>query len=364
MGKTCVKKKSIGVALKTVHKDTASCTDEDPLCTICFECINPKKDALDDSLSKAERSDRQEAHLDCCSHTFHVGCIKTWFKQENTCPLCKKKCNSIRHVKKNCKRKETTTHVDDKRQRPDHHGSLSLVEMITGVVGDDEESRIVRGILTEIMHDYYMVTQESTYQNLRFSIVGIRGRTTDRNYQGVYDMDPYRLTDGTYFFQMVPESLMYNYVTRSIALTLFVRSSTFRVVLLRLIKRPLCHNFLVNNLIRKARRAFNIIERAWNHMRDPNAQPTHPLSMWMDAARLYMYGYNRYTPVNSDSPLDIDNLPPRPFPQDFTEPLRPTFNRYICEAFARLEGRDVEEVMRGQGEGESNHAYLDDVYVV
>lgn len=34
-----------------------------------------------------------------CGHTFHKKCIKTWLKDENTCPICRKE------IKKKYKRK-------------------------------------------------------------------------------------------------------------------------------------------------------------------------------------------------------------------------------------------------------------------
>lgn len=35
---------------------------------------------------------------DCCKNTFHASCLKTWFKTNNTCPLCRAYCSFIQII--------------------------------------------------------------------------------------------------------------------------------------------------------------------------------------------------------------------------------------------------------------------------
>ena len=87
---------------KTVVKERS----DKPYCCICMDEIQPKK----------------LASLDVCNHQYCKGCIETWAKTENSCPQCKRKFKKITHIKKGCKKKKVSTEVEDKRQRPDHHG--------------------------------------------------------------------------------------------------------------------------------------------------------------------------------------------------------------------------------------------------
>jgi|LauGreDrversion2_3_1035106.scaffolds.fasta_scaffold41795_1 hypothetical protein len=45
---------------------------EKSTCSICLDCVDTKKKTLS------------------CQHTFHEGCIDTWFKYKTSCPLCRK----------------------------------------------------------------------------------------------------------------------------------------------------------------------------------------------------------------------------------------------------------------------------------
>lgn len=47
---------------------------EKPTCSICLDCV--EKEQTSKTLS--------------CQHTFHEGCIDTWFKHKASCPLCRK----------------------------------------------------------------------------------------------------------------------------------------------------------------------------------------------------------------------------------------------------------------------------------
>ena len=87
---------------KTVVKERS----DKPYCCICMDEIQPKN----------------LASLDVCNHQYCKGCIETWAKTENSCPQCKRKFKKITHIKKGCKKKKVSTKVEDKRQRPDHHG--------------------------------------------------------------------------------------------------------------------------------------------------------------------------------------------------------------------------------------------------
>ena len=87
---------------KTVVKERS----DKPYCCICMDEIKPK----------------HLASLDVCNHQYCKGCIETWAKTENSCPQCKRKFKKITHIKKGCKKKKVSTEVEDKRQRPDHHG--------------------------------------------------------------------------------------------------------------------------------------------------------------------------------------------------------------------------------------------------
>ena len=62
------------------------------------------------------------ATLDSCCHKYCKECIETWANTENSCPQCKAKFNTITALKKGCKKKTVSTHVEDRRQpMPDHY---------------------------------------------------------------------------------------------------------------------------------------------------------------------------------------------------------------------------------------------------
>lgn len=127
MPKSIVPKKKVVAAKKTVKKDNV--TDE--ICVICMDPIQQKN----------------MASLDTCDHKYCVGCIKEWAKTENSCPQCKRKFKKITSLKKGCKKKKQTVEVEDKRQRPDHHGELTeddaqeateaILEMVRGFLFED-----------------------------------------------------------------------------------------------------------------------------------------------------------------------------------------------------------------------------------
>jgi hypothetical protein len=41
---------------------------------------------------------KNEAELDCCTHTFCFECIDKWTKLTNLCPCCRKKVKKIKHL--------------------------------------------------------------------------------------------------------------------------------------------------------------------------------------------------------------------------------------------------------------------------
>ena len=61
-------------------------------CAICFESLNNlyfnKWNRL--HLGKSALPKQKKKTTLICSHTFHQKCIKKWFKESTTCPLCRK----------------------------------------------------------------------------------------------------------------------------------------------------------------------------------------------------------------------------------------------------------------------------------
>ena len=52
---------------------------EKPTCSICLDCVETG----------------QAAKTLSCQHTFHEGCINTWFKHKASCPLCRTPEDSV-----------------------------------------------------------------------------------------------------------------------------------------------------------------------------------------------------------------------------------------------------------------------------
>lgn len=69
------------------------------------------------TICQCEMEENDIAHLENCDHLYCFGCIKEWgTKAENSCPLCKKKFNSIKYFNQ-----QTNLHeefkIEDKKQR-------------------------------------------------------------------------------------------------------------------------------------------------------------------------------------------------------------------------------------------------------
>lgn len=64
---------------------------------------------------------KTQAKIEGCIHLFCFECIKEWAtKQENTCPLCKKRFNLIKHINEDGVNSEFK--VETKNQRIDDEG--------------------------------------------------------------------------------------------------------------------------------------------------------------------------------------------------------------------------------------------------
>jgi len=317
--------------------------EEERTCTICFDDIDMESDRHDKALKRKERNERFKAHLDCCKHTFHVGCIKKWFETENSCPNCKKKCTSLMYKKPNCKRKMETISVENKRQRPDHDDHN---------VRDDAYAVIIRMLRS----DYAMVLtrapcDDDLEDDINFLVP--RGRSQ-------------ALFGRSYFFNDIPYQMMYTLVARSIIMTLFVRSAPFRTMVLHLLNVTV--DELTSPMIRtnatKAHMIFNVILRSWTHLRTPRANVT-AIGSWMDEAMFAVYGINRHTHTSSDDPFVVVDESTRPWhPQLTPDSFNCTRNEFIVEAFAHAEGRNVNEITARQRDDESFDDYLNRIYII
>lgn len=333
---------------KTIDKfpKTPVVEEEKKTCAVCFDDIDMDSDRQDKKLTRKERNERAEAHLDCCDHTFHIGCIKKWFETENTCPLCKKKCTSLTYRKPNRKKKMETITVEDKRQRPDHHADTE----------DVRAHRYARWIRM-LRQDLEMVTtrapSDDDGDDIDFLV------PPDRS-AGMFGR--------SYFFQDIPYQMMYNRIARSVIMTLFVRSGYFRTRVLGLLSHT--DDELTNPMTRfyaiKAHMIFNVIIRSWLHLRTPYVNPT-AIGSWIDEAMLIIYGINRHTPASLAEPISIvdDEEVERPW----HPPLSPfsfngTRNEFIVDAYASAEGREINDTLARQGSDESFDDYLDRIYIV
>ena len=73
--KNPVNKQVLKIKTNTFKINTETCGDFYKNCSICI----------------TDFDDQEEVRILPCFHVFHVSCIDTWFKDNNWCPLCKKK---------------------------------------------------------------------------------------------------------------------------------------------------------------------------------------------------------------------------------------------------------------------------------
>ena len=64
------------------NSTTSILPSNSPFCCICQDSIKEKKDLF--------------FTLNCCNHKYHVGCIETWLKNQNTCCICRKRVKSCK----------------------------------------------------------------------------------------------------------------------------------------------------------------------------------------------------------------------------------------------------------------------------
>ena len=333
---------------KTINKFPKAriAEEEKKTCAVCFDDIDMESDSHDKNLTRKERNERAEAHLNCCSHAFHIGCIKKWFDTENTCPLCKKKCTSLTYRKPNRKKKMETITVEDKRQRPDHHADT-----------EDVRTDAYAGWIHMLRQDLEMVTTRAPSDDDADDIDFLA--PPDRS-AGMFGR--------SYFFQDIPYQMMYNRIARSVIMTLFVRSVYFRTRLLGLLSHT--DDELINSIMRdysiKAHMIFDVIIRSWLHLRTPYANST-AIGLWIDSAMVTVYGINRHTPASLAEPIsivDTDNETRPWHPRLSSFSFDVTRNEFIVEAYASAEGREINDTLAGQGSDESFDDYFDRIYII
>jgi len=51
------------------------------------------KQKIKEYLSNNENTIKDSVIIKKCGHAFHTKCIKEWFKERNTCPMCRSELN-------------------------------------------------------------------------------------------------------------------------------------------------------------------------------------------------------------------------------------------------------------------------------
>jgi len=269
-----------------------------PICCICRDTIDEKADLENKSLTRRERNERKLATTDVCTHVFHVGCIREWFNTENSCPLCKRKCHSLTFVKPNCKRKKTQLKIEDKRQRPDHFPFNLELRMEHQI--EDIQGSLVSDALRMVSRQIRPPNDADPLEEYRCNFT--LGAT----------LSPLSLFGPTYFFNFILPSSMYTHPARTLTVVLFIRSSSFRTLMLHLLNIQQSPSdvgeayYQHTRLARKkAHMAFEVIIRSWFHINnirriyDMNESDRpmliRDLMEWIDQAMLLVCHANRHT---------------------------------------------------------------------
>jgi hypothetical protein len=78
-------------AIEDVEKvlDVIDLTDEEQTNISCSICLEP--------IEKTHKPNDLGVHPNTCkTHTFHLGCFKTWYRKHHTCPICRRHLSNLR----------------------------------------------------------------------------------------------------------------------------------------------------------------------------------------------------------------------------------------------------------------------------